>query len=141
MNYYLYYQIGKITIATSISEIKEVIRPKTITADEKLPKNILGWCLLRGEKLLIFDLPQFLGIKSNQNFEVIVSEINKILIGFKTEKIHGIFSSDRIIPYPDIVKPGEYMVGIIKKNGEILQVLSFKKILSGVRLRSLSRYL
>lgn len=141
MNYYLYYQIGKIKMATDISEIKEIIRPKKIVFEEKLPKNLAGFCELRGKRLCIFDLPVFLSIEQENYFEVIITEIDKILVGFKVGKVYGIVATDEITPYPKITETKDYLMGIIKKEEEIIQVLSFKKILSGTRLKAIQKYL
>jgi len=141
VNYYLYYQIGKVKMATDINEIKEIIRPKNIVFEEKLPKNLAGSCEFRGKRLWIFDLPVFLGIKQGKDFEVIISGINETLIGFKVEKVYGIVSTDEIYPYPEIAETKEYLMGIIKNEEEIIQVLSLVKILSGTRLKSIQKYL
>lgn len=141
MNYFLFYKIGDIKIATEINETKEVIRPRQIIYDEKLPKNLAGFFELRGKKLWIYDLPGFLDIESGKDFEVIVTEINRILIGFKVEKVYGIVSAERIIPYPEIVGAKDYLTGVIKTKEGILQVLSFTKLLAGPRLKAIKKYL
>lgn len=141
MNYYLYYQIGKIKMATDISEVKEILRPKKINFEEKLPKNLAGFCEFRGKRLYIFDLPIFLDIEQGKEFEVIISEINNALIGFKVEKVYGIVTTDEIFPYPEITQAKDYLIGIIKKDEEIIQLLSFSKIISGSRLKAIQKYL
>ncbi|MEO0136589.1 MAG: chemotaxis protein CheW [candidate division WOR-3 bacterium] len=141
MNYYLGYQIGAIKFATEIHEIKEIIRPKTIIADGKFPKNIAGFCILRNKKIFIFDLPTFLAIKIARPYEVIVTEVDGLTIGFWAEKIYGILTATQLLPYPEIVGIRDYLLGIIKRDGELFQVLSFARILSGTRLRTIRKYL
>ncbi len=141
MKYYLYYQIGKIKIATEIAEIKEIIRPKNINFEEKLPKNIFGFCEFRGKRLYIFDLASFLDVQPGKDFEVIISEINKTMIGFKVEKVYGIVSADEIHPYPEITGAKDFLIGIIIKEEEIIQLLSLTRIMSGARLKAIQKYL
>ncbi len=128
-------------MATAISEVKEIIRPKNLNFEEKLPKNLAGFCEFRGKKLWVFDLPLFLQIEHGKEFEVIIAEINKALIGFKVDKVYGIVSADEIFPYPEITQAGNYLIGIIKKDEEIIQLLSFSKIMSGARLKAIHKYL
>lgn len=141
MNYFLYYQIGSIKFATAIEEIKEIARAKDFIAQEKLPKNITGFFNLRGKRICIFDLPAFLEIEADKDFEIIVVAINQNNIGFKVEKIFGIVSAEQIIPYPNIVQTKDYLKGVIKQDKDILQILSFKRILSGQRLKAIQKYL
>ncbi|MGB9721592.1 MAG: chemotaxis protein CheW [bacterium] len=141
MNYFLYYQIGKIRFATGIEEIKEIARVKHLITDNELPKNIAGFIDLRGSRICIFDLPSFLDIQVNGNFEIIITQKDEKYIGFKVEKISGIVNADKIFPYPHIVKTKEYLKGIVKHDKEILQILSFQKILSGTRLKAIQKFL
>ncbi|MEO0095585.1 MAG: chemotaxis protein CheW [candidate division WOR-3 bacterium] len=141
MNHYLYYQIGKIKMATSVSEIKEVVRSKNLSTNTRLPKNVAGFFELRGRRICLFDLPSFLDIETSGNYEIIVAEINKFSIGFKVEKVYGIVSTEELLPYPELVTKKDYLIGVIKKKDEILQVLSFVKILSGPRLKAIQKYL
>lgn len=141
MNSYLYYQISSIKLATSIEEIKEVARTKNLITKDKLPRNIVGFFELRGKRICIFDLPAFLDIKPDSDFEIILITTNEHYVGFKVGKISGIISTDDIKPYPEIVGKKEYLKGVILHNKEILQVLSLAKILSGPRLKAIQKYL
>uniref|UniRef100_A0A7V0Z6Y6 CheW-like domain-containing protein n=1 Tax=candidate division WOR-3 bacterium TaxID=2052148 RepID=A0A7V0Z6Y6_UNCW3 len=128
-------------MATDINEIKEIIRPKNIVFEGKIPKNLAGFCEFRGKRLWVFDLAVFLGIEQGKDFEIIIAEINETLIGFKVGKVYGIVSTDEIFPYPGIVETKDYLMGIIKSDQEIIQVLSFVKIISGARLKAIQKYL
>ncbi len=128
-------------MATSVSEIKEVVRSKNLSTNTRLPKNVAGFFELRGRRICLFDLPSFLDIETSGNYEIIVAEINKFSIGFKVEKVYGIVSTEELLPYPELVTKKDYLIGVIKKKDEILQVLSFVKILSGPRLKAIQKYL
>uniref|UniRef100_A0A7C4TAU7 CheW-like domain-containing protein n=1 Tax=candidate division WOR-3 bacterium TaxID=2052148 RepID=A0A7C4TAU7_UNCW3 len=141
MTYFLKFTIGKIKFATSIEEIKEITRPKEILQAKDLPPNFAGFFELRGEKIVLFDLPSFLGINSDESFEVIVSEIQKRPIGFKVNKVLGIVACSEIFPLPEIVRAKGYLKGIIKQNNELLQVISLSKLISGSRLNSLKKFI
>lgn len=141
MNYFLKYRIGNIHFATSIDEIKEIARPKEILTNSNLPKNISGFFILRGERVLLFDLPNFLGIESGDRYEVLIAEILKKFVGFKVNEVLGIVTTEKIIPFPEIVQPKEYLKGIIKQDKEFLQIISLTKIISGARLGAIKKYL
>ncbi|MEO0185054.1 MAG: chemotaxis protein CheW [candidate division WOR-3 bacterium] len=141
MNYFLYYQIGKIKFATGIEEIKEIVRVRNLIKDTGLPKNIAGFIDLRGSRICIFDLPAFLEIQINSNFEIIITELNQKYVGFKVQKIFGIVNAEQVIPYPHIVKAKDYLKGVVKQDNEILQILSFHTILSGPRLKAIQKFL
>ncbi|MGQ9465473.1 MAG: chemotaxis protein CheW [bacterium] len=141
MKPYLSYQIGLIKFATPIEEIKEVARAKNISVEDKLPRNIAGFFELRGKKICIFDLASFLDIKADEGFEIIITEAKQHYVGFKVEKILGIVSADEVVPYPEVVQAKDYLMGIITYDKELLQVISFYKILSGPRLKAIQKYL
>lgn len=141
MNFYLYYQISSVKFATPIEEIKEVARTKNLITEEKLPKNIAGLFELRGKRICIFDLPAFLEIHPDSDFEIIIVTTNEHYVGFKVGKIFGIVSASDIKPYPEIAGKKEYLKGVILHNKELLQVLSLTKILSGPRLKAIQKYL
>jgi len=141
MNYYLKYKIGIINFAAPIEEVREIVRPKEIQKEEKLTKNIVGFFTLRGKRVVLFDLPKFLDINTEDSFEVIISEIEEKYIGFKVDKVFGILGVEELIPFPEIVEPKDYFRGVIKENKSFLQVLSFTKLLSGARLSTIKKYL
>ncbi|MEO0142890.1 MAG: chemotaxis protein CheW [candidate division WOR-3 bacterium] len=141
MNYFLEYLIGGIKFVTQIEEIKEITRPKDIIKSADMPRNITGFFELRGEKLPLFDLPGFLGLESKDKFEVIVSEISQVNIGFKVNKVNGIVISESIIPFPEIVRAKDYLKGVIKRDNELLQIISLNKLISKARLNSLKNLL
>ncbi len=141
MNYFLKYTIGSIKFATPIEEIKEVTRPKEIVKSEELPKNIAGFFNLRGKKVLLYDLPHFLEIKSEDKFEVIIIEIGQNYIGFKVNNILGIISASELSQFPEIVKAKNYLIGVIKQDKELLQIISLTRLLSGSRYNAIKKYL
>lgn len=141
MNYYLKYTVGNIKFATGIEEIKEIVRPDEVTKEKNLSRNLVGYFNLREKKVLLYDLPNFLGVNADKKFEVIIAEISQRYIGFKVNKVFGIISVLDLIPFPELVKPKDYLKGVIKHDDELLQVLSFFKLLSGTRLAAIKKYL
>ncbi len=141
MNYFLCYQIGRAKFATAIEEVKEIARTKNLITARELPKNITGFFDLRGRRICVFNLPLFLEIETDNDFEIILSEMHHEIFGFKVEKILNIVSTEAIFPYPEFAQARDYLKGIIKQDGQILQVISFFKILSGARLKAIQKYL
>ncbi len=146
MNYYLKFAISDISFAAPIEEIKEIARPKSILKQEKKErgaKNLIGFFHLRKEKLALYDLPNFLEIKqkNNSEFEVIISEIHNSRVGFKVDKVFGIITADDLVSFPEIARPRDYFKGVIKEGESVVQVLSFTKLMSGSRFKSLKKYL
>ncbi len=139
MNYFVSYQIGSIRFASPIKEIGEIVRIKQINTVGKLPKYIAGFFELRGKKIWLFDLPVFLNVETHQNFEIILTEMTNINIGLKVEKVLGIVNADKIFPYPDIVHQKDFLTGVIKNGKDILQVISFFRLLSGQRLKAIQK--
>ena len=146
----LKYAISNVGLATPIEEIQEIVRPKTLLRQEEVnarsTKYILGFFNLREEKVLLYDLPDFLGLSSvsvptSEKFEVIIASIDRRSIGFKVNKVHGIIHADELMPFPEIVRVKDYFRGVVRDDGSFLQVLSFHKLMSGSRLTSLKKFL
>jgi chemotaxis signal transduction protein len=141
MNYYLKFTINDINFAAPIEEIIEIARPKIVLKQEKISKNIVGFFELRKKRLPIYDLPKFLELKTNDKFEVIVSEIKQKNIGFKVDKVFGIITAETITPFPDLISPKDYLPGLIKEEDDLVQVLLFRKVVTGSRLKAIKKYI
>lgn len=140
MKYYLKFIINDINFAAPIGEVKEVARPKSIMRPDKKSKNLVGLFELRREKLPLYDLPRFLDLQSHDPFEVIVSPVQRKLIGFKVDEVYGIVTSQELTPFPELAYTKKYFEGVIKEGDSFIQVLSLKKIVSGPRWRSVAKY-
>jgi chemotaxis signal transduction protein len=112
-----------------------------VTTDQELGKNLPGYFDLRGQKIVLYDLAGFLGISMAEGFEVIISEIMTKNIGFLVTKVSGIISAEDIKPFPEIVKAKDYFRGVVKDEDDLLQVLSFARLLSGSRLNAVKKLL
>ncbi len=141
MNYYLKFVIGTVWFAVPIEEVKEIARPKTVLKQENVTKSLFGFFKLRKRRLPLYDLPKFFKIEADAKFEVIISEVNRKQIGFKVNKVLGIIAIKELVSFPQLVKPKDYFRGVIKEGDSIIQVLSFIKLISGVRLRTIKKYL
>lgn len=141
MNYYLKFTVSSICFAAPIEEIKEIARPKTISQKSKITKNFIGFFELRKKRVPLYDLPKLLKIEPSDKFEVIISEINQKHLGFKVDKVLGIITTKDLTPFPDLVEPEDYFKGVIKEGDNLVQVLSFTKLISGSRLRAIKKYL
>jgi chemotaxis signal transduction protein len=133
MEYYLKFAVGDIEFAAPITEVTEIVRPREVQPPEKSMKNVIGSFDLRGEKVLLYNLPEFLEIASPGPFEVIVSRIENRSIGFKVLRVFGIIAADELLSFPDIVKAKDFLLGVVPDQNSFLQVISFNKLLSGPR--------
>ncbi len=139
MKYLLKYTVGGIGLATPIDEVREIVRPKAIEMQETSAKYIMGYFNLRDEKVYLYDLPAFLGVSADSAFEVIITNIEDNNIGFKVTKVHGIINTEQLMPFPEIVRVKDYFRGVVRDNGSFLQVLSFRKLMTGSRLSSIRK--
>lgn len=133
MEYYLKFTVGNICFAAPIDEVTEIVRPRDVETANKGAKNLMGYFNLRGIRVPIFDLPVFLEIGQTGSFEIVVSMIDRVAVGFKVNRVFGIVSVESQLPFPDIVKAKDFMPGVIPDQDSFLQILSFRKILSGSR--------
>jgi len=133
MDYYLKFAVGDIAFAAPITEVTEIVRPREVVAPEKSLKNVLGAFDLRGEKVPLYNLPEFLKIAFSGSFEVIVSRIEDRPIGFKVLHVFGIIAAEELLPFPDIVKAKDFLLGVVPDQDSFLQVISFFKLISGSR--------
>lgn len=141
MNYYLEFLINKINFAVPIKEVKEIVRPKSVLQEKKIPRNLVGFFRLRDRKIPLYDLPKIFKLDAEDVFEVILSEIRETYIGFKVTKVLGIIKSETLLPFPELVKPMGCFEGLVQDDGRLVQVLSLEKIMSPVRFKTLKKYL
>jgi chemotaxis signal transduction protein len=140
MNYFVKFEINNVALAAPIQEVKEIARPKVVLTRGKNARNLAGFFKLRGKNVPLFDLPRLFDSRGSGRFEVIVSDINKVLIGFKVDSVSGVLAADAVNPVPALASTARFMQGIIQEGEHIVQVLSLKKLMSGPRLRSVKKY-
>lgn len=141
MTYFLKFNIDDIIFAVPIDEISEVARPKKVLKKGKIARHFIGFIELRKEMVPVFDLHGFFGLKERDKFEVIISYIDKTSIGVKVDKVSGIITSEKLQDYPGFVKHDKYLKGVFTQDGNVIQVLSLIKLMSGQRLKALRKYL
>lgn len=141
MNHYVKFVIGNVAFAVPIEEVKEIARPKSVQQKERITKNICGFFVFRKRMLVLYDLPGFLKIKSKEQFEVVISMVNRKLVGFKVDKVCGVIYAEILSPFPELVMARNYMRGVIKEDENLVQVLSLRRILTGKRLATIENYL
>ncbi len=141
MSYFVKFTVGSMTLATPLQEVKEIARPTTVMKKERASRNLAGCFKLRGKSVPLFDLPRLFESSTTERFEVIVSEISTVLIGFKVDTVSGVLSAEVVKPVPALASTARFMQGVIQEGENIVQVLSLKKLVSGPRLRSIKRYM
>lgn len=133
MEYYLKFTIADIGFAVSINEVREIVRPHSISSPEKPVKYLIGHFPLRGVQMPVFDLPFFLEIEMREAGEIIVAVIDEFLVGFKVHRVLGIVQVERLLSFPEFIKPKDFLKGVIQDQDSFLQVLSFRKLLTAIR--------
>ncbi len=141
MNYYVKFVIGNVAFAVPIEEVREIARPKSVQKEEKIPKNICGFFVFRKRMMVLYDLPSFLKMESKNQFEVIITEVNRKLVGFKVDKVCGVISAETLAPFPELVMAKSYLRGIVKEDENLIQVLSLRRLLTGARLTNIEKCL
>ena len=142
MHYYLIFKIKDISFAVPIEEVQEIARPKSMLIIKKSTvKNMLGHFKLRGARIPLFDLSSHLALDHDDNLEVIVVKHHDVMIGVRVDVVHGIVSASEIVPYPDLIPPRTFLIGIIPEEKALLQVISLMKIFTPQRVQKIKKYL
>ncbi len=135
------FKIGNIPFGVYINEVVEVIRPKEVCNIKKAKKYILGSFISREKRIILFDLPNYFGLKRNsQKINVIVSNIKDLLVGFLVDNFYGVSSApaETVTLPEDIFKLKKSIkVGYIQ--GQLVQIISFKNIITQTRLVELKK--
>lgn len=120
----------------NVLKVKEVMPCPRLTQMPNSRACIRGVASLRGENLAVIDLSQAVGRKpfhaSAENpGHVIVTEFNRVMVGFLVQDIHRIVILDwkDVLPPPGTGGGGGYITGVVRTDEGLIQILDVEKVL------------
>ena len=121
----------------NVAKIREIITYETVTPVPNSHPSIEGIFMPRDTMITAIDLKNCLGRgESGQSGLFIITNFNKLDIAFHVENVLGIHR----VSWRDIIKPDATIstseesvsTGIVKKNGKLIIILDFEKIVSDI---------
>ena len=121
----------------NVAKIREIITYETVTPVPNSHPSIEGIFMPRDTMITAIDLKNCLGRgESEQSGLFIITNFNKLDIAFHVENVLGIHR----VSWRDIIKPDATIstseesvsTGIVKKNGKLIIILDFEKIVSDI---------
>ena len=121
----------------NVAKIREIITYETVTPVPNSHPSIEGIFMPRDTMITEIDLKNCLGRgESGQSGLFIITNFNKLDIAFHVENVLGIHR----VSWRDIIKPDATIstseesvsTGIVKKNGKLIIILDFEKIVSDI---------
>ncbi|QKQ26946.1 chemotaxis protein CheW [Candidatus Reidiella endopervernicosa] len=123
----------------NVLKVKEVIGCPELTHVPESHPAVRGVSHLRGETLTIIDLSQSVGLaplpeSEDVDASVIVSEFNRVMIGFLVSKVDRIAVCDwkDVLPPPKGSGLGSYITGVTDIEKELVQILDVERIIGEV---------
>lgn len=129
--------VGGGQYALDIMQIKEIIRPVTVTPVPLAPDFVEGILELRGAFLPLVDLRKRFGIEMtpvNRNTKYVIVGIEGRIVGLLVDRM----ADRRRIPTADISDPpamavgpsSKFFSGVVKSEGDVVMLLNLDEILS-----------
>ncbi|MCR5254287.1 MAG: chemotaxis protein [Acetatifactor sp.] len=121
----------------NVAKIKEIIPYQTVTPVPNAHPSIEGLFMPRDTMITAIDLKNCLGRGESEHRGLfIITNFNKLNIAFHVEAVTGIHR----VTWRDIIKPDATIsttddsvaTGIIKKDGKLIIILDFEKIVSDI---------
>lgn len=134
---WLSFSLGSEDYALDISMIREILKPREITAIPRVPDFLLGIISLRGNIIPIFDLKRRLGlgvVTVDEDSRIIVCQEGDLLAGLLIDRITQVtsISEEGIEPPPAIFSGRDraFLDGVGRVQGKVLILLNIANILT-----------
>jgi purine-binding chemotaxis protein CheW len=134
---WLAFSLGSEDYALDISMIREILKPREVTAIPRVPDFLLGIISLRGNIIPIFDLKRRLGLgvaTVDENSRIIVCQEGDRLAGLLIDRITQVttIQEDGIEPPPAIFSGRDRALldGVGRVQGNVLILLNIANILT-----------
>ncbi len=133
----LEFTLGGNSYGINVAKIKEIITYQTVTPVPNSHPSIEGIFMPRDTMITAIDLKNCLGRgESEPKGLFIITNFNKLDIAFHVEEVRGIHR----VSWRDIIKPDATLstteegvaTGIIKKDGKLIIILDFEKIVTDI---------
>ncbi|MDF1796357.1 MAG: chemotaxis protein CheW [Coxiellaceae bacterium] len=140
--------LGEQEFGAPISQVREVIRYKQITAVPDCPEYIAGLASFHGDMALVIDLARYFSINQQNNStskHIIVIRQDNETYGLLVDEVSQIIRvpESSIKPAPDLIHQinREYISGVYAENEDrLIMVLDLMAILSEDSLNELSGF-
>ncbi|MFJ8261725.1 chemotaxis protein [Rummeliibacillus sp. NPDC094406] len=145
------FEVGSNKFGINVIKVKEIIQPIPVTFIPHAHPHVEGIIQLRGEVLPVVDMKKVLGLMNtpySEQQKYIVAEFNRQRVVFHVDNVTQIHR----ISWDQIEKPSEMyqggnsqVIGVIKRNGIMLLLLDFEKIMvdinpdSGINVASVKK--
>ena len=130
--------IDENSYAINVFKVREVVLPIQVTKVPNIHPYIEGIIHFRGSVLPVIDIPKVLGKTTktpNSTHKYIIAEFNKQHVAFHVEDVSQIsrISWEQIEKPSDMYKDADSpIIGIVKKNDNIILLLDFERILVSI---------
>ncbi|AWE06502.1 chemotaxis protein CheV [Lysinibacillus sp. 2017] len=136
------FEVANNKFGINVIKVKEIIQPIPVTFIPHVHPHVEGIIQLRGEVLPVVDMLKVLGISTenrNPQQKYIVAEFNKQRVVFHVDNVTQIhrISWDQIEKPSDMYQGGtSQVIGVIKRNEEMILLLDFEKIMVDINPES-----
>lgn len=145
------FEVANNKFGINVIKVKEIIQPIPVTFIPHAHPHVEGIVQLRGEVLPVVDMIKVLGIPNieySSQQKYIVAEFNKQRVVFHVDNVTQIhrISWNQIEKPSDMYQGGtSQVIGVIKKDDNMILLLDFEKIMmdinpdSGIRMESVKK--
>jgi two-component system chemotaxis response regulator CheV len=130
---------GKQLFGINVFKVREVIRTPDISPVPKSDARVVGVADIRGQTMPMIDLAQALDLEPIPRDQLsksltIVTEFNSSVQGFLVEDVDRIIHLrwEDILPPPDSLSHVNYLTGITRDKGVIVEIVDVEKVLAEV---------
>jgi len=129
------FRLANELFAVKIEKVKEIIKPTAITRVPKTPNYLEGVINLRGKIVPVLNLRKRFNMSEQDNKQkrFLIIGYKKALVGIVVDEVSEVieFSEEEIISPPLISRTfnSEYLEGIIRRDNEIIVLLSIDNLL------------
>ena len=130
---------GKQLFGINVFKVREVIRTPDISPVPKSDPRVVGVSDIRGQTMPMIDLAQALDLEPIPRDKLadsltIVTEFNSSVQGFLVEDVDRIIHLrwEDILPPPDSLQHVNYLTGITRAQGQIVEIVDVEKVLAEV---------
>ena len=142
----LTFSLGRENYCVSLNQMKEVIRPLSITRVPNSPDFIVGVINLRGEIVTVLDIRHFFGlsdVEKAKDARIMITTITGSCVGVMIDKMGAIIEIEEEVIQPPLAtfngKLAEYTKGEVQLGSDILVLLDLKKVLNNEVISNLRK--
>jgi purine-binding chemotaxis protein CheW len=141
---YFCFKVGTLWLGVPSESVREVIRAKGLTPVPRAPGFLLGVTGHRGEVLPVIDLLRFLAkgeAKLGDRTRLFVGLSGKSAVALIADQVKGLerIALSEVQQVPAGAEHGEYLLGVVSRQGTTLLLVDLQKLLSVAQQRAVTR--